>query len=213
MKIRCVGILIWLAAGVGAWGQTISSVMDAFSGVSGVVAPGEELLIKGSGLASSTTTCYNPAAMAYLTSCGNTTVLVGNYDAAIQQISPTLLTVFVPYEEVNAGIIVNIYVTAGSSTSPGFQVTVTAAVPYAGGFYKNGVQVSSGNPASAGDMIKRLPPVRRYESTARRWRGDFEQLAICCRRRDRCDGRRCAGAGVTDQHRDAPGDRHLQRIV
>lgn len=140
-----------LAVAVAAWGQpTISSVTNAFNTASGVVTPGGEVFVNGSKLASSTQSCLSGSQ--YLTSCFGTSVNINGYPAAIQAITSTKLTVYIPYEITGGDAYLTVTTTQG--TSAGVDLAVVPALPAAAaGFYVGGVQVTAAHPANVGDQV------------------------------------------------------------
>jgi uncharacterized protein (TIGR03437 family) len=109
---------------------TISLIANSASGVTGSIAPGEIVMIKGTGLGPATGTSFsiNPNTGLVNSMLGGTTVLFGSYAAPITYTSAGQINAIVPYE-IAGQTQVTMQVTYAGNVSAGVPLMVAGAAP------------------------------------------------------------------------------------
>lgn len=138
---------------------SIIGIVNAASGASGGVAPGETVSIFGGQLAPEGVSSFVPATAAALsTMAAGTQVLFNGIPAPLTYLSPTQINAVVPYEVAGKGSVKVVVTTQGRRSDP-FTVTLVDAAP---GIFANflgaalnqdGSHNTAANPARIGDIV------------------------------------------------------------
>jgi uncharacterized protein (TIGR03437 family) len=120
-----------------------------------VISPGELIEIAGANLAAGNANCLTTDNSAYRTTCNGTTVYVDGIASAIQILTTTQLTVFVPFEAIAVGDGASIQIVTAGGTSAAFPVTIYPAIPSANTFLdSHGALISAQNLAGPGQVVQ-----------------------------------------------------------
>ncbi|MGD1068832.1 MAG: IPT/TIG domain-containing protein [Bryobacteraceae bacterium] len=125
--------------------------------VTASIAPGELILLIGTGLAS--TTMVTQGGQTFPTSLGGVSVTIDGFACPIYYVAPTQLAVAVPYEVAsNQTGLANIQVTNNKVQSNVVQVYVTDAAPGAFSQNADGIGFAAANHAATGQLITQANP-------------------------------------------------------
>ncbi len=134
----------------------------SFQPVTASIAPGELLVLYGSGLASGT--IVTPGAAGFPTTLGGVSVTFNGTAAAIYYVSPTQMSVIVPYGlAANQTGLANIQVNNNGQLSNVVQVYLTDAAPGSFSQGANGIGLAASRHALTGQLITTANPAQASE--------------------------------------------------
>jgi uncharacterized protein (TIGR03437 family) len=149
--------------GTGVYLNPIGIVNAAsYQPVTASLAPGELISLFGTGLASTTTSVQG--GLPFPTTLGGVQVMIDNYACPLYYVSPTELSVIVPYEvATNQTGLANIQVINNNVPSNTVQMYLTDAAPGAFSQTENGIGSAAALHASTNELITTSNPAQAGE--------------------------------------------------